>query len=116
MPCFPNSSNKYLGNSSRRERGNVLRTIAVLCEKSPFDDVVRAVTEALDRGVRDVDSLIALHRRITEELPRLEPVTLPDGIPALSEFRFDASPYDAMLNKGGKEVCSRNKLQPVVRF
>ncbi|AFV10943.1 hypothetical protein Tph_c07110 [Thermacetogenium phaeum DSM 12270] len=66
---------------------------------------MNAVTEALLYGVQDIDSLIAIHSRITGIIPQLEPVKLPEGIPELTAFRFNAEEYDEAFLKGGVDVC-----------
>jgi len=34
---------------------------------------------------------------------------MPEGLPELTEFHFDAEDYDRAFLKGGMDICSRNK-------
>ena len=104
---LPDPMQTYLEGISKTERGKMLRTLATLCEKSNFEKAVRTIEQALDRGVQDIDSLVALHQRLTDVVPPLPDVRLPEGLPHLATFRFDASAYDEALRgaKGGEKVC-----------
>ena len=60
-------------------------------------------------GVQDLDSLVTIHNRITGITPPLKPLKMPEGLPELTEFHFDAEGYDRAFLKGGMDICSRNK-------
>ncbi|WP_244269748.1 hypothetical protein [Caldanaerovirga acetigignens] len=66
---------------------------------------MKAVAEALLYGMQDLDSLVAIHNRITSITPQLEPVKIPEGVPELTPFRFNAEDYDKAFLKGGANVC-----------
>jgi hypothetical protein len=103
---LPDPLQEYLDRCSKSERGKVLKAVAMLSTQSTFEQAVRAVTEALQHGVQDVDSLVAIHNRITGIIPQLGPVRLPVGIPELTAFRFDAGEYDKALLQGGGRSCN----------
>lgn len=103
---LPDPLQEYLDGCSKSERGKVLKAVAMLSKQSSFEQAVRAVTEALLHRVQDVDSLVAIHSRITGMIPQLEPVKLPAGIPELTVFRFDAGEYDKALLQGGGRPCN----------
>lgn len=102
---LPDPLREYLDGCSKSERGKALKALAVLCAKSSFEQAVNAVAEALLYGVLDLDSLVAIHNRITNITPPLEPVKIPEGVPELTAFRFNAVDYDKAFLKGGVNVC-----------
>lgn len=106
---LPLSVQEYLDGCSKRERSKVLKVLAELCVKSGFEQAVNAVEEALIYGVQDLDSLVTIHNRITGITPPLKPLKMPEGLPELTEFHFDAEGYDRAFLKGGMDICSRNK-------
>ena len=60
---------------------------------------MNAVEEALIYGVQDLDSLVTIHNRITGITPPLKPLKMPEGLPELTEFHFDAEGYDRAFLK-----------------
>ena len=61
--------------------------------------------EALLYGAGDLDSLIAIHNRLTGLIPNMAPVHLPQDIPVLTPCEPDMSTYDAILMKRGGQSC-----------
>ncbi len=102
---LPDPLKNYLDGCKKSERGKVLAGIARLCDKSSFDQAVNSVSEALLYGVSDLDSLIAVHNRLTGFIPDIAPVHLPQEIPALTPCEPDISKYDAILRKKGGRSC-----------
>ena len=104
---LPDPVQSYLEGIGKSERGKILRALATLCEDSSFEQALRTIEQALDRGVKDIDSLVALHQRLTGVVPPLPNVRLPEGLPQMAAFHFDAKAYDAALYgaKGGEKAC-----------
>ncbi|KYO68560.1 hypothetical protein ATZ99_00690 [Thermovenabulum gondwanense] len=102
---LPDPLREYLDGLSKSERGKALKALAALCAKSSFEQAVNAVAEALLYGVQDLDSLVAIHNRITSITPPLPPVKIPEGVPELTAFRFNAEDYDKAFLKGGANLC-----------
>jgi transposase len=104
---LPDPLQTYLDRISKSERGKILRALANLCENSSFEQAVMTVEHALNHGVKDLDSLVALHQRLNNVVPPLPNVHLPEGLPRLATFHFDAKAYDAALHggKGGEKGC-----------
>jgi hypothetical protein len=88
----------------------VLAGIARLCSSSSFEQAVNSVSEALLYGVSDLDSLIAIHNRLTGLIPDMAPVHLPQDIPALTPCEPDISKYDAILMKKGWPVMLTEEI------
>lgn len=104
---LPDPVQAYMDGISKSERGQILRILATLCERSSFEQAVRTVEQALARGVQDIDSLVALHQRLTGVIPPVPEVRLPGDLPQLAAFHFDTKAYDAALynHKGGEKPC-----------
>ena len=83
----------------------MLAGIARLCSNSSFEQAVNSVSEALLYGVSDLDSLIAIHNRLTGVIPNVAPVHLPQEIPELTPYEPDIGKYDAILKERGGRLC-----------
>lgn len=104
---LPEAVQAYIEGITKSERGKILRALATLCQQSSFDQAIKTVEQAIERGVKDIDSLVALHQRLTVVVPPLPDVRLPEGLPHMAAFHFDAKAYDAALHggKGGGKAC-----------
>lgn len=102
---LPDPLKNYLDGCKKRERGKVLAGIARLCSNSSFEQAVNSVSEALLYGVSDLDSLIAIHNRLTGVIPNVAPVHLPQEIPELTPYEPDIGKYDAILKERGGRLC-----------
>lgn len=104
---LPDPLQTYLDGIDKSDRGKILRAIAALSEQSSFAHAVSTVGQALEHGVQDIDSLVALHKRLTGVIPPLPEIRMPEGLPKLTAFYFDAKMYDAVLSisKGGDHQC-----------
>lgn len=100
---LPGPLKEYLDKCGKADRGKVLQVIALLSSRGTFDQAVKSVAEAIVYGVKDLDSLIAIHQRATgiQELPQ---VKLPENTPILAPFTFDAETYDQAFLRG-ERVC-----------
>ncbi len=102
---LPQPVKEYMEDSSRQEKGKVLRAIAALTKKSSFEKAVETVSIALSYGATDVDSLINLHNRLHEKALQLEPVHLPEHIPQLKRYEPNLVAYDKCLGEAGEKRC-----------
>ena len=99
-PMLPESLKDYLAKCNQSEKGQVLRVIAGLTEKSGFDSTLKTVEQALKYNAADIDSLLSLHHRIYDRVLEMAPLRLSGGIPQLSRVVPDFAAYDAGLEKG----------------
>lgn len=102
---LPDPLKEYLEKCSKRERGQTLQAIAHLCSGSSFEQAIDTIVAALDYGTCDIDSLIAIHQRLTGTVPDLKPVKLPAGIPEVKSNTLNIADYDRVFIQGGKQVC-----------
>lgn len=102
---LPEPLQEYLEGCSNKEQGQALRAVAALCSKSTFEQAIEAVAEALRHGAKDLDSLIALHSRISGITPPMGPLKQTEEIPKVPTFRFEASKYDEAFLKGDVRAC-----------
>ena len=61
LRLLPDPLQTYLDVLSKKEQGRILGVIAHLSEKDGFEIAVKSVSEAILRGIKDIDSLITLH-------------------------------------------------------
>jgi transposase len=95
---LPDPIQTYLDTLSKKEQGGVLKVIAQLSEKDGFEVAVKSVSEAVVRGVQDIDSLVTLHSYLHQPLTpeKMDLATM--SLPKLPIFNFAASEYDGMLD------------------
>lgn len=94
---LPDFVQEYLSGLEKPQQGKVLKVLAILSEKSGFEQAVSSVAEAVRRQVTDIDSLLALHEYLH---PVCRPETMDVSqlvLPKLPAFSFTASQYDNML-------------------
>jgi transposase len=102
---LPEPVKEYMEDLSRQGKGEVLRVIASLTQKSSFEKAIKTVSTALSYGTIDVDSLVNLHSRLNEKALQLEPVHLPEYIPQLKRYEPNLVAYDSCLRKAGEKRC-----------
>jgi len=76
---LPQSFREYLDGSDKATLGKVLKSLALLCSKGSFETTVKVVAEAALLKAHDIESLFAIHSRMTDMTPQLEAVMLPEG-------------------------------------
>ena len=102
---LPQTVKEYLEKCGKSDKGKVLKTIAILTERSGFESAVETVGTALMYGATDTDSLINLHSRIHGNVVELSPIRLPGNIPDLDRVKPNLSAYDTSLAKAGVKKC-----------
>lgn len=91
---------RWIDARPRAELGSALALLAELTKRSDFVSACAAVEESLSRGITDTDSLVALHRRLSEHTALCEPVEQAQQRINAPRVRFDTERYDAMLTGG----------------
>ena len=102
---LPNQVTDWLDKKDNPGRGKALKLLHDLTSKSSFSAAVDALQTALDYNSSDPESIIAVHAKLTNNIPELAPVTLPPSVPDLRAAEPDIMQYDkAFLNTGGSHV------------
>ena len=105
---LPDDLRGYLEGKEKSGQRDVLRTLALLSERDGFERAVKSISEAVRRGIEDLDSLVALHGHLHGEHPadsmRIDETKL-GSLPKLPEGRFAAKVYDGFLSAGGRLPC-----------
>jgi transposase len=94
---MPEPLQRWLDAQPRPEVGKALGLLAALSEASGFGSACTAVSESIQRGVTDPDSLVALHERLTRHAPLCEPLASHGHSIQAPQVIFDPARYDAML-------------------
>lgn len=104
---LPNQVTDWLDKKDNPGRGKALKLLHDLTTKSSFRVAVDALQTALDYNSSDPESIIAVHAKLTCNIPELPPVTLPPSVPALVAVESDIMQYDKVfLNTGGGHVSN----------
>lgn len=100
---MPESMRMYLDGCESKDRGQILRVLAELTERSGFEGALTTVSAAIEHQATDPDSLMNLYRRTYADVPPLPPIELPDAVPRLKVIAFpsDLGALDAVLARGG---------------
>lgn len=102
---LPEPLKEYMDKCSRSKRSQALKILANLTRDSGFEKAVEAFHEALRLDVDDMDSIIALYKRLTDIAPSMKLNKLPDSLPYLKPYSLDIKSYDRAFLKGGSELC-----------
>ena len=104
---LPSQVTDWLDKKDNPGRGKALKLLHDLTSKSSFPAAVDALQTALDYNSSDPESIIAVHAKLTSNIPELAPVALPPSVPALRAAEPDIMQYDkAFLNTGGSHVSN----------
>jgi len=105
---LPEDLQGYLEGKEKSGQREVLRALALLSERDGFEGAVKSVSEAVHRGIEDLDSLVALHGHLHAQYPadrmRIDETKL-QNLPRLPEVRFPGELYDGFLSPGGRLPC-----------
>jgi hypothetical protein len=94
---MPEPLQRWLDAQPRPEVGKALGLLAALSEASGFGSACTAVSESIQRGITDPDSLVALHDRLTRHTPLWEPLPVHTHSIQAPQVIFDPARYNAML-------------------
>ncbi len=96
---MPETMRKFMDSCENAERGQILKTLSELTDRTGFDSALHTVDEAIRLQARDADSLKNLYRRIYSDVPVLP--TLPQSfntpLGKIITPRNDMSAYDMAL-------------------
>ena len=101
---LPENIRKYMDSCTNSDRGQILKVLAELTERSGFESAVCTVDQALVYNVIDPDSLKNLYRRVYSDVPELPPLKEADSIlpqGKMISFSYDLDALDSILRKAG---------------
>lgn len=98
---MPPTMKQFLEGCSNMETGKVLKVIAELTDRTGFESALNTVSQALNYGASDADSLRNLYRRIYADVPELPPMPLGPEIPDVGQMTANLADYDLFLRKDG---------------
>lgn len=99
---LPDSLQQHLHKATKSDCGKMLKTIAELTKQNSFELAINAVSEAIERGVSDHDSIVATHNRLHTLPVELPPIKTPDGMPKLPPNTHNGFDYDLIM-RGGQQ-------------
>jgi len=94
---MPEPLQRWLDAQPRPQVGKAVALLAALSEASGFSSACAAVSESIQRGITDPDSLVALHDHLTRHAPLCEPLPAHRHPIQAPQVLFDPARYDAML-------------------
>ena len=71
---MPENMRRFMDTCSSADRGQILKALYELTERTGFDSALRTVDEAINMQVNDPDSLKNLYRRLYADVPVLQPL------------------------------------------
>ena len=98
---MPPEMKRFLDSCSNTETGKVLKVLAELTDRTGFDSALDTISQALDYGASDADSLRNLYRRIYSDVPELPPMPTSSRIPTVDPMAANLISYDSFLRKDG---------------
>jgi len=104
---LPKQVTDWLDRKDNSGRGKALKLLHDLTSKSSFVAAVDALQTALDYNSGDPESIIAVHSKLTSNIPDLQPVTLPSSVTDVLATKADIMQYDkAFMTYGGGDHVS----------
>jgi len=101
---LPVTLREYLDNSDYETKKQFLKMFTKMTVLSGLDVAISALSEGLDRGVNDPDSVWALYCRLTTMHLSIPEINLPASVPELKVYVSDISVYDDLILRGGKTL------------
>jgi transposase len=101
-PMLPEPIQDFLDNCDYSSKKEALTVLAKLSEASGFNKATEAFLTALEHGVSDADSIIAMFSRLNCEVLDLDPLILPASVPDMPQVQANVAEYDRLfLSEGG---------------
>ena len=96
---MPETMRKFMDKCENAERGQILKTLSELTDRTGFESALQTVDEAIRLQAWDADSLKNLYRRIYSDVPVLPSLAQSFNTPLgkIISSRNDLSIYDAAL-------------------
>ena len=102
---LPNNWQNYLDELPKEEKRDALLTLKKIIENGAMEDASLSLDQALNNGVKDLDSILASYYNLTQQVEKPIPLKLSDLKIQTPSFTIDTSEYDALL----KEVMQNAK-------
>lgn len=97
---MPVQMQRYLDSCQNSERGQILKVLSELTDRTGFDSALNTVNQAVTYQATNADSLESLYRRLYSDVPELPPLPSTSSMPKVVPIRPNLTDYDAAL-KGG---------------
>lgn len=97
---LPDPVKDFLETRSRREKGETLRVLSELTDRSDFPSAVQALQQSVELGHSSPDDIKALHARYTDQWAGIDQIRIGVQIPHLDPIRTNTESYDQMLIGG----------------
>ncbi len=99
---MPETMRRFMDTCDSADRGQLLKTLSELTDRTGFDSALRTVDEAIRLNVKDPDSLKNLYRRLYTDVPILPPLesAMDASLGKIIPLHNDFSAYDAALRGG----------------
>ena len=101
---LPDTMRKYMDSCKNADRGQILKVLADLTDRTGFDSAVQTVNQAILYEATDPDSLQSLYRRIYSDVPELPPIEEADRLldhGKVIPFPCDFEKLDEVLRRAG---------------
>jgi len=96
---LPENWKKYLNGLSSLEKGKALVTLSSMLKQHDMGIASDALSIALSKGVKDVDSILASYRLLTATSAVPEPMQLSGRVVQMPKLQPDNRKYDSLLRK-----------------
>src|SRR5690554_1035515 len=100
-PMLPEPIQDFLDNCDYPSKKETLTVLAKLSEVNGFNKATEALLVALEHGVSDADSIIAMFSRVNSEILDLDPLVLPASVPGMPQVQVNVDEYDRLFLSGG---------------
>lgn len=101
---MPDVLQNWLDLQPRSSVSSALSLVSRLSQKSSFSSACMAISQSIDMGVTDCDSLFALHEKMNRYSPLEIKTNIKHDYPNTLQVRFDPHAYDCLLHKSGGDV------------
>lgn len=101
---MPENMRKFMDTCAVEDRGAILKALSELTDRTGFDSALHTVSEAIQKQVKDPDSLKSLYRCLYSGTPVIPPLDSSVDVPLgrAIPLHDDLSSYDAALKGGAK--------------
>ena len=99
---MPENMRRFMDTCDSADRGQILKTLSELTDRTGFESALRTVDEAIHLQVKDPDSLKSLYRRLYSDVPTLPPLesSMDTPLGKIIPLRNDFASYDMALRGG----------------
>lgn len=100
---MPQNMRQYMDTCPNADRGQILKVLSELTDRSGFESAVRTVDQAILYHATDADSLRSLYRRLFSDVPAIPPLGEGTLVPAMETLPYntDLTALDQALKRGG---------------